>query len=212
MLKSVHYLDKLFKVDCPRAVSVNLNIIQVRWASLPCESGESGETGETGDPLQGKVEQVNQVHQLKQVNQVKTGESGHSGQRNENVTVCSPRQWCRPALILWSPRPPPARSHGTSTPEWTPLLHSQRSWKINFMPFLGEVFPSFHHLKACFSSSYVRSRSMSSSRRDIGFVSFMASFAPFPPFGALQGSLLGSPVGYSPFFSGEGALQASSLC
>ena len=67
MLKSVHYLDKLFKVDCPRAVSVNLNIIQVRWASLPCESGESGETG---DPLQGKVEQVNQVHQLKQVNQV----------------------------------------------------------------------------------------------------------------------------------------------
>ena len=91
-------------------------IRRIRWNRWPT-SGESG-TSESGAS-------------------VETGKPGHSGQRNENVTVCSPQQWCRPALILWSPRPPPARSHGTSTPEWTPLLHSQRSWKINFMPFLG---------------------------------------------------------------------------
>ena len=46
---------------------------------------------------------------------------------------------------------------------------------------------------------------MSSSRRDIGFVSFMTSLAPLlPPFGLL----FCSPVGYSPFCSGEGALES----
>ena len=53
---------------------------------------------------------------------------------------------------------------------------------------------------------------MSSSRSDIGFVSFMASFeASFAPLPDPFGPLLPSPVGYSPFFSGEGPLKTSSL-